>query len=156
MTVPSGTLEQAAIFYAGTLGFTRVAVPVLQKDTLAWSAPFPFPLPSLLSNAPLPPDAHRFDITPAGQQIHISAPSSEGTAHNDPAASRHPCFKLESPAALLALQRRIYAHFEGGAAAAPMAADKPGEEASGAFSFRVPGGAVRVLCGTRANDRCCV
>jgi catechol 2,3-dioxygenase-like lactoylglutathione lyase family enzyme len=42
LTVPPGTLEQAAEFYGNTLGFTRVAVPVLQKDTLAWYALFPF------------------------------------------------------------------------------------------------------------------
>jgi hypothetical protein len=44
LSVPKGTLELAAEFYEGTLGFTRVPVPVLQKDTLAWySSP-----PSLL------------------------------------------------------------------------------------------------------------
>jgi catechol 2,3-dioxygenase-like lactoylglutathione lyase family enzyme len=42
LTVPPGTLEQAAEFYGNTLGFTRVAVPVLQKDTLAWYVLFPF------------------------------------------------------------------------------------------------------------------
>ena len=36
LTVPPGTLDQAAEFYAGTLGFMRVPVPVLQKDSLAW------------------------------------------------------------------------------------------------------------------------
>lgn len=36
LTVPPGTLEQAAEFYGNTLGFTRIAVPVLQKDSLAW------------------------------------------------------------------------------------------------------------------------
>jgi len=36
LTVPPGTLEHAAAFYAGVLGFTRVAVPVLQKNELAW------------------------------------------------------------------------------------------------------------------------
>jgi len=36
LTVPPGTLEHAAAFYADVLGFTRVAVPVLQKDELAW------------------------------------------------------------------------------------------------------------------------
>jgi catechol 2,3-dioxygenase-like lactoylglutathione lyase family enzyme len=36
LTVPPGTLEQAAEFYGNTLGFTRVAVPALQKDSLAW------------------------------------------------------------------------------------------------------------------------
>jgi hypothetical protein len=42
LTVPPGTLEQAAEFYGTTLGLTRAAVPVLQKDTLAWYASFPF------------------------------------------------------------------------------------------------------------------
>lgn len=36
LTVPAGTLDQAAEFYANTLGMTRVEVPVLQRDTLAW------------------------------------------------------------------------------------------------------------------------
>lgn len=36
LTVPPGTLDQAADFYSTTLGMTRVAVPALQKDTLAW------------------------------------------------------------------------------------------------------------------------
>lgn len=36
LTVPPGTLDQAAAFYGSTLGFTRVPVPVLQKETLAW------------------------------------------------------------------------------------------------------------------------
>jgi catechol 2,3-dioxygenase-like lactoylglutathione lyase family enzyme len=36
LTVPAGTLEEAAEFYGNTLGFTRVPVPVLQKDSLAW------------------------------------------------------------------------------------------------------------------------
>lgn len=38
LTVPKGRLEHAAEFYEGTLGFTRVPVPVLQKDSLAWYA----------------------------------------------------------------------------------------------------------------------
>ena len=36
LLVPPGTFDQAEAFYAGTLGLTRVAVPVMQKDTLAW------------------------------------------------------------------------------------------------------------------------
>lgn len=43
LTVPPGTLDQAAAFYGDTLGLTRVPVPVLQKDRLAW-----FVLPPLL------------------------------------------------------------------------------------------------------------
>lgn len=62
LTVPPGTLEQAAAFYGTTLGFTRVAVPALQKDTLAWyppSLPFslPFPLPLFSPFPLLPADA---------------------------------------------------------------------------------------------------
>jgi catechol 2,3-dioxygenase-like lactoylglutathione lyase family enzyme len=48
LTVPPRTLEQAAAFYEGTLGFTRIAVPVLQKDTLAWY--FPSSLLFLIEN----------------------------------------------------------------------------------------------------------
>ena len=36
LLVPPGTFDQAEAFYAGTLGMTRVAVPAMQKDTLAW------------------------------------------------------------------------------------------------------------------------
>ncbi|KAH8593916.1 hypothetical protein B0O99DRAFT_514842 [Bisporella sp. PMI_857] len=112
LTVPPGTLEHAAAFYATTLGFTRIAVPVLQKDELAW-----------------------FDITPAGQQVHIS--SKPGPA-NDPSASRHPCFKLESPEALLEVQKRVFAHFEAKSDGAPSEADKPGEADSGAKGVEYP------------------
>ena len=36
LLVPPGTLDKAEQFYGKTLGFQRVPVPVLQKDTLAW------------------------------------------------------------------------------------------------------------------------
>jgi len=36
LTVPPGTLDEAEAFYSKTLGFHRVPVPVLQRDTLAW------------------------------------------------------------------------------------------------------------------------
>jgi catechol 2,3-dioxygenase-like lactoylglutathione lyase family enzyme len=36
LTVPEGSLDEAEAFYAGTLGFTRIEVPVLQRGTLAW------------------------------------------------------------------------------------------------------------------------
>lgn len=36
LTVPEGSLELAAEFYAGTLGLKRVGVPELQRDSLAW------------------------------------------------------------------------------------------------------------------------
>ncbi|KAF2099029.1 glyoxalase family protein [Rhizodiscina lignyota] len=111
LTVPPGTLDQANEFYANTLGFHRVPVPHLQRDTLAW-----------------------FDITPKGQQIHIAFSNTP----NDMAASRHPCFKLESPQALLECQQRVYEHFERGDAGAPKMADKPGEQSSGAQGIEYP------------------
>jgi hypothetical protein len=39
LIVPEGTLDLAEEFYSGILGFTRVPVPVLQKDKLAWYFP---------------------------------------------------------------------------------------------------------------------
>lgn len=49
----------------------------------------------------------------------------------EPKSSRHPCFKLESPEALLELRQRIWDHHQNGGAAAPKEADKPGEADSG-------------------------
>ena len=69
--------------------------------------------------------SNRFDIGSSGQQVHIAL----GT--NEPDSSRHPCFRIESPEALLQLQRRIWEHYERQDAAAPKAADKPGGENSG-------------------------
>ncbi|KAE8444963.1 hypothetical protein EG329_014090 [Mollisiaceae sp. DMI_Dod_QoI] len=112
ITVPPGTLEHAAAFYAGTLGLTRAPVPALQRDTLAW-----------------------FDITPGGQQIHVS---SNPSPPNDPKASRHPCFKLESPEKLMELRERIWVHFEKKDEASPMQADKPGEQSSGSQGVEYP------------------
>ncbi|RFU29529.1 hypothetical protein B7463_g6809, partial [Scytalidium lignicola] len=103
LTVPVDTLQQAEEFYSQTLGLQPVPVPVLQKSTLAW-----------------------FDITPGGQQIHIAF------GLNEPKSSRHPCFKLESLQALLQLQKRIWDHHVAGGEAAPLEADKPGEDNSGA------------------------
>ena len=75
---------------------------------------------------------NRFDITPQGQQIHIS--SSAKSPPNDLTATRHPCFKLKDQDALNELQRRIYGHFESKSEGAPMAADKPGKADSGMFT----------------------
>jgi hypothetical protein len=73
-------------------------------------------------------DGTRFDITPKGQQIHIS---SNSPVPNEPTASRHPCFKLESVEKLNELRERIWAHYEKGGDGKPMAADKPGDIDSG-------------------------
>ncbi|KIW19296.1 hypothetical protein PV08_03590 [Exophiala spinifera] len=105
LTVPSGGLESARDFYAGTLGFTSRTVPHLQKDSLAW-----------------------FDIGTSGQQIHIAI-GAESDFRS--ASSRHVCFKIQSPEALLELRRKIWDHFQRGGDSAPQAADQPGEEDSG-------------------------
>lgn len=68
---------------------------------------------------------NRFDIGSSGQQVHISFGAT------DPEANRHPCFKLSSPEELEELKASIYDHHVRGGAAAPMAADKPGDVNSG-------------------------
>lgn len=113
LTVPQGTLHLADEFYAGTLGLTKVPVPQLQRDTLAW-----YNLPSE-PNSGYPP-----------QQIHIAFPRDDAElALAD--ARRHPCFKLASPEALQQLQARIHDHHVRGDQSAPKEADKPGEMNSG-------------------------
>lgn len=67
----------------------------------------------------------RFDIGSSGQQVHISC------GPTDPKHSRHPCFKLPGRDELEAIKKSIYDHHIRGGPAAPMAADKPGAEASG-------------------------
>ncbi|KAF7131071.1 hypothetical protein CNMCM5793_004058 [Aspergillus hiratsukae] len=103
LLVPAGTLNDAHTFYADTLGLTPAPVPQLQKDTLAW-----------------------FNITPDGnQQIHIAF------GQNEPNSRRHPCLRVGSLDDLQKLQQRIYDHHLRGGPAAPLQADKPGEESSG-------------------------
>lgn len=132
MTVPVDTLDQAEAFYAKTLGMTRVPVPALQRGTLAWY------IISLSNTTSLPEHTHRprFDITPNGQQVHISF--GPPTPHS----SRHPCFKIESPEALLKLQNRIWEHYSsdehGAAAGRPLEADEPGKADSGAKGVEYP------------------
>ena len=67
----------------------------------------------------------RFDIGDSGQQVHIAF----GT--NDLKSSRHPCFKIQSPDALLQLRQRVWEHHQRGNESAPQEADKPGAENSG-------------------------
>ncbi|KAG0647784.1 hypothetical protein D0Z07_6877 [Hyphodiscus hymeniophilus] len=109
LLVPRGTLSQATSFYGQTLGFTPVPVPVLQKETLAW-----------------------FDITPHGQQVHVAF------GENELKSSRHPCFRVESPEALLELRRRVWEHYQRKDGASPREADEPGAEDSGAQGVEYP------------------
>lgn len=102
LTVPHGTLDRAVSFYATTLGLTPRAVPAAQTHELAW-----------------------FDIGASGQQVHVSLPKHDGD-NIDPSLSRHPCFRVGSPEALLRLQERVHAHFQRGGDDAPAAADPPG------------------------------
>lgn len=102
LLVPPGTLDQANEFYGKTLGLTPRPVPQLQQGRLAW-----------------------FDIADSGQQVHVAFGQNEGKS------SRHPCFRIESGEKLLELRQRIWEHYEKGGDAAPMEADRPGEENSG-------------------------
>lgn len=112
LVVPAQTLHLATAFYADTLGLTPRPVPALQRSTLAW-----------------------FDIGASGQQVHIAF----GQAHDFALpSSRHPCFKVGSAEDLLALRKRVWEHFERGGEAAPVAADKPGDEDSGAKGVEYP------------------
>lgn len=103
LSIPLGTLDDAKSFYGRTLGLTSRPVPAAQVDSLAW-----------------------FDIGASGQQVHISYLKHDQDI-TIASSSRHPCFKLASPEALLALQRRILKHLEDGGKAAPMACDSVGE-----------------------------
>lgn len=101
ITVTSLNLAQS--FYSETLGLTSRPVPVAQVHEIIW-----------------------FDIGSSGQQVHISLPKHDNdTARTD--SSRHPCFKVGSPEALLALQERIYAHWQRGGEDAPLTADAVGK-----------------------------
>ncbi|KAH8671127.1 hypothetical protein BX600DRAFT_458378 [Xylariales sp. PMI_506] len=103
LSIPPGTLHLAKSFYGETLGLTPRDVPAAQVAELAW-----------------------FDIGDSGQQVHISY-QKHAQDTTVPTSSRHPCFHIPSPEALLALQRRIGAHLERGGDDAPMAVDKVGE-----------------------------
>ncbi|KAG0161545.1 putative glyoxalase family protein [Penicillium digitatum] len=109
LSIPRDTLEQAEEFYGTTLGLTPSPVPEFQKGTILW-----------------------FDIGSSGQQVHISFGST------DPLSSRHPCFKLSSREELEELKTNIYDHHVRGGAAAPLAADKPGEVNSGTQGKEYP------------------
>lgn len=111
LTVPVGTLPAAHAFYGETLGFTSSPVPQLQRDRLVW-----------------------FNIADSGQQVHVAF--GREADFDGPVArssSRHPCFRLQSPDALLELQRRIWAHFKSGGEGAPSECDEPGGQNSGKF-----------------------
>ncbi|KAK5046499.1 hypothetical protein LTR84_008302 [Exophiala bonariae] len=113
LTVPPGTLPLAVEFYSGTLGLKPREVPHLQKDSLAW-----------------------FDIADSGQQVHVAFEKESDLVSAK--SSRHPCFKLSDGQALLELRRKVYEHFERGGESAPVAADKPGAEDSGAKGVEYP------------------
>lgn len=112
LVIPPGQLPAANAFYGTTLGLTPRPVPVLQRDTLAW-----------------------FDIGTSGQQVHIAFGKPEDF---ELTSSRHPCFQVASPENLVALRQKIWEHFEKGGEGAPTAADRPGEEASGAKGVEYP------------------
>ncbi|KAJ1327950.1 glyoxylase I family protein [Microdochium nivale] len=117
LTVPEGTLDQAEAFYAATLGLTPRPVPAAQAGRLAW-----YDI--------IPGSSQSSSQQPSPQQVHIAFGKPQDFDHLE--STRHPCFRVGSPEALLELQRRVRAHLERGGAGAPLAADRPGEENSGA------------------------
>lgn len=109
LVVPADTLPAAHAFYGETLGLVSTPVPQLQRGRLAW-----------------------FNIADSGQQVHVAF--GRDVDFDGPAAkssSRHPCFRLSDPAALLALQRRVWAHLQRGGEGAPSECDEPGGQNSG-------------------------
>lgn len=73
--------------------------------------------------------ARRFRLGAGPQQIHISFERNPlPSVHK---SSRHPCFALPDPQALVALQHKIYEHHVNGGEAAAMECDKPGGDNSG-------------------------
>ncbi|KAL4792406.1 hypothetical protein BDV19DRAFT_368789 [Aspergillus venezuelensis] len=99
LLVPEGSLDAAESFYGETLGLTSAPVPHLQKGTILW-----------------------FNIGTSTQQIHVAPGINESKT-----SKRHPCFKLESQEKLQELQQRIWDHHVRGGEAAPLQADRPGE-----------------------------
>lgn len=70
------------------------------------------------------------------QQVHIAfGPDAEFL--EDRKSSRHPCFRLASPEALIELRQRIWDHFVRGGPGAPKEADEPGRENSGKYMLLV-------------------
>lgn len=104
LSVPEGTLAAAEEFYGDVLGFASDPVPSLQRESLRW-----------------------FRVGNTGQQVHISFDTP-----GDGKTRSHPCFALRSKEALFELQTRIWDFYKEGGKAAPMAADEPGKENSGA------------------------
>ncbi|KAJ5295341.1 hypothetical protein PENANT_c001G00746 [Penicillium antarcticum] len=109
ITIPEETLDQALEFYGTTLGLVSAPVPELQIGTILW-----------------------FNLGSSGQQIHVSVGAT------DPTATRHPCFKLDTREELEEIKTSIYDHHVQGGPAAPMAADKPGEQNSGTQGKEYP------------------
>ncbi|EXJ87380.1 hypothetical protein A1O3_04339 [Capronia epimyces CBS 606.96] len=132
LTVPHGSLSAANEFYGNTLGLTPRPVPVLQQGTLAWFDIIPKAAHVQATvNGDSNGDSNGVNPAPTPyQQVHIAfGPATEFLAENK--SSRHPCFRLGSPEALLELRQRIWDHYLRGGDGAPREADEPGKENSG-------------------------
>lgn len=126
LTVPEGTLDQATSFYADTLGLTPRPVPAAQTGRLAWFDIIP----------PTTTTQQQQQQQQPVQQVHIAFGKTQDFDHLE--STRHPCFRVGTPRDLRDLQHRVHAHFERGGPGAPRAADKPGEENSGAKGAEYP------------------
>ena len=114
LVVPEGSFPAAHAFYGTTLGLVSSPVPALQRDTLVW-----------------------FNVAESGQQVHIALPDHTDSDGRAVRGSHHPCFKLSSPEALYALQKRVWQHFKDGGESAPMECDEPGGVDSGKPTYFV-------------------
>ncbi|EPE06381.1 glyoxalase family [Ophiostoma piceae UAMH 11346] len=112
--VPRDTLDAAHAFYENILGFVSIPVPELQRGTLAW-----------------------FNVTDT-QQVHVAFGRDFDFSGDATTSSRHPCFKVASPDALLTLQRKIWDFYQKAGSGAPRACDQPGAESSGAKGVEYP------------------
>jgi len=115
LVVPRGTLSEASAFYEGTLGLTPRAVPAAQVGTLLW-----------------------YDIANSGQQVHIAFGAPSDFEPEVSRSRRHPCFRVADGEQLIALRKRIHEHLVKGGTGAPMEADEPGQENSGAKGEEYP------------------
>ena len=77
-------------------------------------------------------DDSRFDIGSSGQQVHVALGQN-----TEQKSSRHPCFKIGSPEALLELRQKVWDHHKRGDESAPQEADRPGQADSGRLFARL-------------------
>jgi catechol 2,3-dioxygenase-like lactoylglutathione lyase family enzyme len=109
VVVPMGSSEEAKDFYGKTLGLEFVLAPEAIRTDTMW-----------------------FNIGKSGQQVHVAPGVPSDFEDAAVKSSRHACFHITGGAeSLMALQNKVYKHFQDGGASAPKACDVPGGPDSG-------------------------